>query len=493
MLEKQSDIGNLSEEDKKALVEVKEHNSLHNGVMSFIATLIQKIGLGSVFIFFNLSTYLISFLVKEKQPFLSLSHSYFLGPVLSIAMALFMPMVGTIEIKLGLKKAILVSTIVNMSGCLLLILSRNYYLDLVSIFLYSVGFSIGIIIMSKNVSMYFFSKRGTVSGLLDLISSLFNGLYNVIGERIINPKHIDVEGDSFYRYDVSRNILNFFLFQMIMFGITSLLAYFLVVPFDLEGAEKVRKIFKKQKSSAGKKVAPKNEEDKPETIEEVGHVENNPMVGNMSVLGKTFQPGERGKKIKKALKSSRVIRLFLMSLFNFPINNLIMMTWRPVGLSKRISTETIQLIGTLTFFTTSIATPLFGFLADKVQYRILYIVLAGISSVCGFLFFFSFSHSFLFGFIINTMNFIMGAFIQIGPPHFMKVFGMRYYIEISGMIGMSRAILSPICSFFAFFVEKSINNKDLAYKIIYNGSAGLNLIAIALALFETENEFDYDD
>ncbi len=169
------------------------------------------------------------------------------------------------------------------------------------------------------------------------------------------------------------------------------------------------------------------------------------------------------------------------------------MVWRPIGLNKNIRTEFIQKVGELTFYSYSISTPLFGFLADKVPYRFLLSFVSISSLFCNFFFCYSFNNEPIFLGIVVYMNFIVGAYCQIIYPHYMKVFGMKYYIEVSGIIGLSNAILSPLCSVFAFCIEKYIENKDFAYKIIFNSSAGLGAMSFILGLFESEEEFNYDN
>ena len=72
-------------------------------------------------------------------------------------------------------------------------------------------------------------------------------------------------------------------------------------------------------------------------------------------------------------------------------------------------------------------------------------------------------------------------------PHFMKVFGMKHFIEISGIIGLAGVIMGPICSLFAFFIESNFReNLDVVYKYMFMVSSILYIGDIALSAFETE-------
>jgi hypothetical protein len=78
----------------------------------------------------------------------------------------------------------------------------------------------------------------------------------------------------------------------------------------------------------------------------------------------------------------------------------------------------------------------------------------------------------------------------------MKVFGLKYYIEIGGVIGLSRVFMSPLCTVFIFLFDTYIAAPegtkevgDTPYIILFLVTGLLNLISAFLSLFETEEEF----
>ena len=85
--------------------------------------------------------------------------------------------------------------------------------------------------------------------------------------------------------------------------------------------------------------------------------------------------------------------------------------------------------------------------------------------------------------------------MSITGPHYMKVFGLRYYIEIGGVIGLSRVFMSPLCTIFIFLFETYIaapegkQVSDTPYIILFTVTGFLNAIAAVLSLFETEELF----
>ena len=199
--------------------------------------------------------------------------------------------------------------------------------------------------------------------------------------------------------------------------------------------------------------------------------------------------------IKSALKSRRVLFLFLMGTFSAPLGNFLMSTWRPLGIRKGIPTKYLQDIGTYRPFITCAATLIFSTLSDYCPFRYLYFLFSIFSTIVGITFCFTFNSPFFFTIIILLNNVIFTGKMSITGPHYMKVFGLKYYIEIGGVIGLSRVFMSPLCTIFIFIFETYIaapegkQVSDTPYFILFFTTGLLNVVAAILSLFETEEEF----
>ena len=215
-------------------------------------------------------------------------------------------------------------------------------------------------------------------------------------------------------------------------------------------------------------------------------------------------PSEKPRKrfnfqlIKSALKSRRVLFLFLMGVFSAPLGNFLMSTWRPLGIRKGVPTKYLQDIGTYRPFITCAATLIFSTLTDYCPFRYLYFIFSILSTIVGITFCFSFNSPFLFTLIILLNNVVFTGKMSITGPHYMKVFGLKYYIEIGGVIGLSRVFMSPLCTIFIFIFETYIaapegkQISDTPYFILFFTTGLLNVVAAILSLFETEEEFSPD-
>jgi hypothetical protein len=201
--------------------------------------------------------------------------------------------------------------------------------------------------------------------------------------------------------------------------------------------------------------------------------------------------------VKQALKSRRVLFLFLMGLFSSPLGNILMSTWRNIGIRKGIPTRYLQDIGTYRPFISCASTLIFSSLSDYIAFRYLYFGFSILATIVGITFCFTFQSPIWFTFIILLNNVVFSGKLSITGPHYMKVFGLKYYIEIGGVIGLSRVFMSPLCTVFIFLFDTYIaapegateEVSDTPYIILFIVTGSLNLISAFLSLFETEEEF----
>ena len=214
----------------------EDPNSLKNGILSIIGGIFHKIAIGSVFVALAFSSYMISYLHGfENGKDLTQQHSYFLMPILTVTMGLGIPFSAILEFKLGTQRSIILGSILLIISSGILYVSHSFYLNLLAIFFFAGGLAVSIAISGKNACMYFPEKRGAVSGFLSLINAIVSSCLNLFGEKvIINPNSVDPE-NGYYSVEVSKNILNYYLFQMACVGVCTLISILFIVPYKMKG------------------------------------------------------------------------------------------------------------------------------------------------------------------------------------------------------------------------------------------------------------------
>lgn len=545
----------------------EDPNSLKNGILSIIGGVFHKIAIGSVFVALAFSSYMISYLHGfENGKDLTQQHSYFLMPILTVTMGLGIPFSAILEFKLGTQRSIILGSILLIISSGILYVSHSFYLNLLAIFFFAGGLAVSIAISGKNACMYFPEKRGSVSGFLSLINAIVSSSLNLFGEKvIINPNSVDPE-NGYYSVEVSKNILNYYLFQMACVGVCTLISILFIVPYKMKGNKpfppkkkkgddlidniekdidkneplipedkndepKEKETDKKEKEKGEEKKEEseekeKEEEDKKPLTEkekkeekEENKINDDKPIEVKNIDEKKTEKKENKKKkkkekndyvdpvggmessmvnasmnnysvvqIKKAAKSFRVWRLFLMGVFSSPLNNFILLTWRPISIFKRMPTNKIQNVNSYSSIIQMIVTPLFGYLSDKLPFRLMKVTLSLINTVVGFFFYYSFSQVDFFIILILVNSFAFHGAFTLNEPHYMKVFGMKHFIEIAGIVGLASVIMGPIISIFAFTIEKNFrDNLDTAYKFMFLSGASLNIVDVVLSLFESDD------
>ena len=386
------------------------------------------------------------------------------------------------------------------------------------------------------------------SGLSATHNKLAEFMINPNGEE---AKPLEGSEDKFYDLNISENVRNVFIMELGTFGISTLLTLLFLVPYDEKAAKKLSRELKKkakEKSQEENNAINENEDEnkkddaKPIIIEDhntgdkkeallpedenneptkinkyevvdgekgydakvssgknkvdiaipdtkAGALETNPVSTNISMS--VSQVNYSTRHTKKALGSFRVWKLFTLVLCSYLALNLVLVCWRPIGVNVGVETSLLQTIGTLNFIMSMLGTPFFGFLSDKIPFRILFTIVSAFTSVVGFLFCYTFSLPALFMIMVCGMNFVLGGYIAVLPTHYMKVFGMKYYVEVGGVVGFANVIMGPICAFFAYFVENGVDDKLFAYRIVFITGASLNIVSLVLSIFESDDEFDY--
>lgn len=464
----------------------------YKGILSLIGAILQRILMASFLPFGSLYVYLISYL-HETDHNLTLQYGYFLFSFFSVLNVVTSSIGGFLEHRIGLKQTIFIGNLLVLIGSISLYFSKNIFLDYGLFGLFGIGIGISFSLPTKNICLYYYDKKGLFLGLLALVTSITGFIVNYISEKIINPDSTETLGD-FYPPHISKNILKYILFQMILSFVVLICSLFLIYPFEYKIQKKDlpdNLIINESKNnssnisinveltntnSTNNNNENENEDNNIEKIINETNEENNIYISYSHV--------------KIALKSIRLWRLFFIGLTLSPLSSIIRVTYRPIGIKKKIETEKLQFIGYSGFLVNCFFSPLFGYLSDKIQFKHVYCVVTFLSGVLGISYFYSFSIPILFVFLTLFNNVIFISTKSFNPIHVMKTFGMKHYVEINGIINISSGIIEPLSSVFAFFIEKKFTDdyRDMGYKIIFISTGLLCFIGMILSFFEDEKK-----
>lgn len=504
---------NIDKEEEEG----KKKRILKDGIKTLIGTEIRRFTFGSLMTLQSLNPYIISYLRHfQDEKTLTLQYGYFFRLVHLLTFTVFGIFTPAIQKKLGLRLIILIGGIVDIIYCVILYISKNYYIYLFAQFVSALAGSFGGLI-GRNLMGYFYAIRGKLNGGLSVVASLVSSGYNILAEKIfVNPYSDEADVDnSFYTFDVSSNFLSLIRFIVIDLIFGTILALILIVPHN----EKIHgkglffkdndfKKIKKRKKDIDKDDIDNTFKDKVALFPSINNDDDNKgenkLINEKEDKENEDEKEKKKKKkitlllIKKALKSKRILRLFLMGVFSAPLMSFLMNMWRPIAIRKGIPTIYQQNLNSIRPYVACASTLIFSWLSDSVPFRYLYSTLSFISSFVGIFFYFTLNSPILFMSILLLNAIASSGRMAITSPHYMKVFGLKYFIQLGGVIGLHRVIMSPLIYFFMYFFDQIFaakgtqNVSDLPYIILFITCGVLNCIASVLSIFEPEDKFTLD-
>jgi len=500
----------IEKNDEKEEIK-KNKKLLRDALINLFSNMIYNFGFGALGTLGNLLTYLLSYLrgLQGEDKTITLQYSYYFS-IVAIIFGVVQIIAPAIQNKIGLRCSAIVGTCITISSILLMYFSRLFILDIVAYFILVLGFFC-VPLLDRNYLFYFYEVRGKVIGALSLITALQSAGYNMLAEKfIVNPKSEEADVDDlYYPYDVSQKIQNYILISLLIFSICAIISIITIIPFDkkIHGKGLFAPKGKNNSEEAGNDDNDDNDEEdenKEELLDNnkgeneiIGDIKNNENIKKQS-FSKRF--------LKNALKTKRVINLFFLGVFSSPLNIILMSSWRNMAIRNNIPTSYQQNIESIRPFVDSFSTLIFSSLADSIPYRYLYSSLSLVSTAVGILFCFTLHSPVLFSIILLVESLASRGKIALGTPHFLKVFGLKHYLEIGGFISLYIIIILPGCQLFLLFFDNKFAKKvdedevkitgifdsdNAPYFILYITLGILNGVSAFLSCFETEDKLEF--
>lgn len=458
--------------------------------ISFFTTLLHMCGNRIVFPMGAYSTYIISYYSYNYEKGINIFYSFLLSPLLTSFMTFTIPISGILERCIGFRCTIALSSLVTILTSVLVIFCKNFYLLFFCYIFFGVGMGLSSFLSTKNTCYYFPTKRGLITALVVMLSGLGVAGFNIIGEHLINPNNVSSGQSEYYPEDVAKNYPRYLYFIMIVSPTINLIYLFLLCIFNTDkyqkdspeldaqalGSENNQKVI-------DEKIVPLFPNEKTETADDVAKEESN--------LSLTITSSYK-EDMKQVFFSGRFLKLLcICSFFSF-LPLMIMNTYRPIGLATGKNQEMLKITQSITSIVMGCITPLWGFLYDKLGFRAIFLFLSVYGILIGVLFITFFDKGIQYMVIVVLNGLMIGGVQAVVMPHVMKVFGMKYAIEIGGILGFSVGLTSIIGSVYSFFILKDGYIDSFSKYIGYGLGIFLLLIAFLLSVFEDDLKFKYD-
>ena len=196
---------------------------------------------------------------------------------------------------------------------------------------------------------------------------------------------------------------------------------------------------------------------------------------------------QKRKYIKKilimALKSKRLFLFSIIVILQAPVSNMSFSLYREIGEYYKIDVNYLQLVGSLYFIFECLSSFVFGLLCDYIQLKYLLFFINGVGTIVGFIYCLTFKNSLVFFLVQNFLSFSAGGYYPVKDCFLMKVFGKDIYIELSGYVSFLVAFSVNLLTPLSYFVISGLQNKDMAYWILFLSFGALNFIGFILNFF----------
>ena len=476
---------------------VEEKSNLKKGIMTVIALTCIKNVTSPIWTMGVINIYFLSYL-HYYQSFITKQYQYFFNFILYSSFYFFAPLSAFLDKKIGPQKVILLEGILLIISSIIFYISKNIFIYYFSMLIVGIAGTIGASIITKHTAVYFPKKKGLINSIGETIGALGSSLTTFFSEKIINYNSVSVYKDDdgkvknkedigFYPKDIASNILKFFILQFFLYFIfisLTLIFFYPIKNFNID-INKDSKLKEDIENISNEKL-----------LSNDGELENQDFIkendNNDNEL-ETINDNEKRKKIKtKILKSNRIIKLMIISLFSNFTLKVVFNSYRQLVTEfdiTNIEEKYSQFIGNVAFFCVCINCLIFGTIVDKYSYKFLSSIITLTGIFVGFFYSFSFNNNYLFVIFTLLITIINGGNLVVLSTHIMKCFPIDYYIEIESFLKVPGGISNLVISPFIVLMTSIFSNKLLGYILMYGFGGLLAFIAFILVLTEGENSF----
>lgn len=370
--------------------------------------------------------------------------------------------------------------------------------------------------------MYVPKKRGLISSVVVSLGGLTAALCSFFGETLINPnnekaEHIKDNQNEFFSKEVSKGIIKYFL--IVVYVVLPLITLTMLLMFQFKNIRNLIPITvansfdanpllindntdTKQDINSNKdnylidKPIEKDENEEENNNEQENILDKTQIVTNefeeSMVVGANKKKPQSGNKVhlKKILHNKRIWILSSLNFLSLFSLHCVIGTYRVIATTNRFNINIPKYGNLISGILLIIVGPLWGFLGDKFTYKSLYITINSliIVSCCSIYFFLQYHYIYTIIFVVCRL--LLVGFGIIKTPYLMKIYSMKYYMEVGAIIALVGGISNILCSLFNNQISnltKKIGN-DKPYLYAFGGASALNVIGIVIGFFTLNNE-----
>ena len=427
-------------------------------ILSFIGTIFFALGSITSMAIGHYSVYITSYFHHKKVK-IDMQYGNLVMPIIMLSHSIFSPLAGYIENKIGLYLSLTLSTFLQEIGILLFINQTSVSISLMLIIFLGFSNGIGMSIPGKNLYFYYPKKGGIIGSLMGSCFIVLGSVMGITGEKIINPgKYTLGKEEQFYPLEISQNYKKYFKYILCLNPFTLIIALLLI-----------------------KKYNPAFEE---ELTEE----------NNMNKKELFEKDQNYSKNIKMAVLDKRIWRIIGINVLTPFVISFSRNTFRVYGALASISGTIMQYSILFTSFSSVFVGPIWGYINDKYNYEIIIKIICSCCILQALTFTLFIKSNVIYLISIFFGSIIGSGFMSASSLHVLKVYGIKYSLEIGGIIGMFGGIFNILNSSISLIISKYYHTGEelqVAYRFVYLFGIAISATGFFLAFHEKNDKFVY--
>ena len=427
------------------------------GISSVISAVLINLLTGSVFAFPNLITIYQKFTDDKFEK----TQLFFVAPTAIFILNSLPSVTGFLDDKFGVRVLTIVGSLCLLSSQLIMYFFKNYILLIISYALFGLCGSLTYLQSLKNCWKYFPNKKGLISGIIFSSFGLSAFIFTTIGDAI--SKQMGQTPECFKLY------LQIFITCIIyMTTISSFLSF----PFK-----------KEEQYLESLPIVPNedNYEEKNSDKKE----------GNNDNMKKDDKENENLTLKESILSLDFFLCLTIASctlIFGFLLAN----TYRSFGETSFVKkdqkkedndyfTGCLQTLSKVFTLLNTFSRLVWGYLSDKIRFKILYIIVCINQLICGSLIYFSSGNIVTYFIVVNLGVLSFSGHVILFPTLIHTKFGVENSVYLLGICGIfvgTAALVGPVITIFV------LNDDDRRkYLLLYVIGAAPTIISLIITLF----------
>ena len=440
-------------------------------ILSFIGTIIFGMGGITSMGISQYSVYITSYF-HHKQVKIDMQYGNLIMPLLMLSQSLSGPFAGFIEKKIGLYLSLILSSLILEIDILLFINQTSVWFSFILIIFLGFSNGIGLPIPGRNLYFYYPKKRGLLGSLMTSCFILIGTSISVIGEKVINPEKYTLQKDEkFFPLEISKNYIKFYKYILFINPFLLLLALLLIKKYD-----------------------PKYEDELVQE-ENINNTTSGEVNENKNQNKKILQKDENYiKNIKTAIINKRLLRLIGITILTPFVMGFSRNTFRVYGALASFNGGVMQYSQLFTGFSNLFVGPIWGYINDKYKYEIIIKILCGGCMLQAILFTLFIKSNTIYLICIFFGSVIGSGFMSASNLHILRVYGIKYSLEIGGVIGIFGGIFNILNALLSFIISKYFHTGEelqFAYRFIYLAGIIICGIGFFLTFYENDEKFEY--